>query len=200
MRWDWRVKVRLTKKSEKKSWKNSRGEGYLVNLDLIDAEGSQIQAILFKDMADKYYDILVEGNVYTIEHGTIKEQSGRYSSIRNDFCLVLDRFSDIKDYFDDESIPKLPAKDEFCFKTVAEIGDLYLNDIADIIGIVYVVGPIGQVQIKSGEVKLRQNILLIDETNLSVCVCFWGEKIVGTCDFSGYPVVAIKNAKVSEFA
>ena len=41
---------------------------------------------------------------------------------------------------------------------------------------------------------------MIDESNLSICVCFWGEKIVNQFDFSGQPVVAIKNAKVSDFA
>ena len=55
-------------------------------------------------------------------------------------------------------------------------------------------------ELKSGEVKYRRNILLIDESNLSICVCFWGEKVVNSLDFSGFPVVAIKNAKVSDFA
>ena len=41
---------------------------------------------------------------------------------------------------------------------------------------------------------------MIDESNCSICVCFWGEKIVTSIDFSGNPVVAIKNAKVSDFA
>lgn len=74
------------------------------------------------------------------------------------------------------------------------------NDSVDLIGIAYVVGPMGQVTLKSGEVKYRRNILIIDESNLSICVCFWGEKIVNQFDFSGQPVVAIKNAKVSDFA
>jgi len=74
------------------------------------------------------------------------------------------------------------------------------NDSVDIIGIAYVVGSVGTVSLKSGEVKHRRNILMIDESNLSICVCFWGEKAVNTLDFSGYPVVAIKNAKVSDFA
>ena len=74
------------------------------------------------------------------------------------------------------------------------------NDSVDLIGIAYVIGPVGQVQLKSGEVKTRRNILLIDESNLTICVCFWGEKVVESFDFSGYPVVSIKNAKVSDFA
>ena len=54
MKWDWRIKARIVKKGDKRTWKNDRGEGYLMNIDLIDEEGSQIQATLFKEIADKY--------------------------------------------------------------------------------------------------------------------------------------------------
>jgi len=42
LRWDWRIKARVTKKGEKRTWKNDKGEGYLINIDLIDEEGTQI--------------------------------------------------------------------------------------------------------------------------------------------------------------
>ncbi len=42
LKWDWRIKARVIKKSERRSWKNDRGEGYLMNVDLMDEEGSQI--------------------------------------------------------------------------------------------------------------------------------------------------------------
>ena len=69
-------------------------------------------------------------------------------------------------------------ENNFNFSSIAEIGEMNPNDSVDIIGIAYVVGPVGQVTLKSGEVKYRRNILMIDESNLSICVCFWGEKIV----------------------
>jgi hypothetical protein len=37
---DWKIKARVTKKHAKKSWKNSRSEGTLLNIELIDKEGS----------------------------------------------------------------------------------------------------------------------------------------------------------------
>ena len=33
---DWKIKARVTKKLPKKSWKNQRGEGTLLNIELID--------------------------------------------------------------------------------------------------------------------------------------------------------------------
>ena len=42
LKWDWRIKARIVKKGDKRTWKNDRGEGYLMNIDLIDEEGTQI--------------------------------------------------------------------------------------------------------------------------------------------------------------
>lgn len=46
--YDWRIKARVTKKT-KKEWKNAKSTGVLLNLELIDSQGSQIQATFFND-------------------------------------------------------------------------------------------------------------------------------------------------------
>ena len=51
---DWKIKARICKKHPLKSWKNARGQGNLFNIELIDQQGSQIQATFFNDMATKY--------------------------------------------------------------------------------------------------------------------------------------------------
>jgi hypothetical protein len=37
---DWKIKARVTKKHTKKAWKNQRGAGCLLNIELIDLAGS----------------------------------------------------------------------------------------------------------------------------------------------------------------
>ena len=44
---DWKIKARVVKKGELRNWKNARGEGQLFNVDLIDREGTLIQATGF---------------------------------------------------------------------------------------------------------------------------------------------------------
>lgn len=39
---DWVIKARLVKKGDLRNWKNAKGEGKLVNVDLIDKEGTLI--------------------------------------------------------------------------------------------------------------------------------------------------------------
>jgi hypothetical protein len=73
--------------------------------------------------------------------------------VKNDFSIVFDKFTEIKEIADDGSIAMTTGRDGFNFSTIAEIGDLNPNDTVDIIGIAYVVGPLGTVQLKSGEIK-----------------------------------------------
>jgi hypothetical protein len=37
---DWVIKVKITKKYDLKQWKNAKGSGTLLNLDLIDLQGT----------------------------------------------------------------------------------------------------------------------------------------------------------------
>jgi replication factor A1 len=37
---DWKIRARITKKGEKKTWRNMKGEGVLLNADLMDKEGT----------------------------------------------------------------------------------------------------------------------------------------------------------------
>lgn len=55
---DWKIRARVTKKGDKRNWKNDRGQGTLLNIDLVDKEGTQIQATFFGEGADKYYELL----------------------------------------------------------------------------------------------------------------------------------------------
>lgn len=39
---DWKIRARVTKKGDKREWRNAKGEGVLMGVDLIDKEGTQI--------------------------------------------------------------------------------------------------------------------------------------------------------------
>jgi replication factor A1 len=55
---DWKVRARLTKKGEIRNWNNAKGSGCLMNIELMDKEGTQIQATFFGDSAMKFFPIL----------------------------------------------------------------------------------------------------------------------------------------------
>ena len=86
---DWCIKARIVKKAEMRSYRNAKGEGVILNLDLVDREGTMIQATAFNDTAKKLDDEVQQDKVYTITGGQVKMANKKFSAIKNDYCLTL---------------------------------------------------------------------------------------------------------------
>ena len=80
---DWIIKARVTKKGQPRHWKNFRGEGDLLNIELKDEFGDMIQGTFFNKQVDQFKDQVQENKVYSFEKGYIKEANSRYTSIKN---------------------------------------------------------------------------------------------------------------------
>lgn len=63
---------RITKKSDIRRWSNARGEGYLFSVELLDEDGSEVKGTFFKADADRWIDVLQEGQVYSFSGGRVK--------------------------------------------------------------------------------------------------------------------------------
>lgn len=61
-----------------------------MNLDLIDAFGSVIQATFFRESVDKFEDLLKEGKVYLFANANIKVANQKYTNINNPFSLAFE--------------------------------------------------------------------------------------------------------------
>ena len=53
----WTIRARVSQKSSIRTWSNSRGEGKLFSMNLIDESG-EIKATAFKEQVDKYYEMV----------------------------------------------------------------------------------------------------------------------------------------------
>lgn len=92
---DWKVKARVTKKFELKTWKNAKSEGHVMNAELIDSQGTQILATFYNEAAIKNNEILEENKVFLFSNGSVKISNKKYTSIKNDYCLIFDKSSEI---------------------------------------------------------------------------------------------------------
>lgn len=66
---DWKFKARVVKKPPLREYKNARGAGKIMNIDLIDREGTMIQATMFNETADKWFDKVHEDKIYIFANG-----------------------------------------------------------------------------------------------------------------------------------
>jgi ssDNA-binding replication factor A large subunit len=68
----WTIRVRVASKPSIITWSNSRGEGRVLNVDLVDETG-EIRACAFNEAADKLQSQLEMGQVYYISRGHLLE-------------------------------------------------------------------------------------------------------------------------------
>lgn len=66
---DWTIKVKIAKKYDMRTWKNDRGEGTILNVDLLDSHGGMIQTTFFQDAARKFNEVLQQGRTYSMRGG-----------------------------------------------------------------------------------------------------------------------------------
>ena len=66
-----------------------------MSVDLMDTDGTLIQASFFNEAAKKYDNILEQNRIYTWSNGSIKLANKRFTSIKNDFCLTFNNNAEI---------------------------------------------------------------------------------------------------------
>lgn len=67
----WTLKGRVSSKGELRRYNKNGSEGCVFNFDMTDASG-EVRIVAFKDVAEKFYDKLTVGRVYTLSRATAR--------------------------------------------------------------------------------------------------------------------------------
>ena len=161
---DWCIKARITKKNDVRSWKNARGEGQLLNIDLIDKEGTRIQATAFNETANKFDVELEENCVYTFTNGQVKLANKKYTSIKNDYCLTFDQNTIVQKCDDDLDIKETG----FSFSSLDQIDSMNGQATVDVLGIVLDVQPTSSITLRNGDQKNKRTLTIGDDNNMMI--------------------------------
>lgn len=73
----------------------TKSGGSLLKLSIIDMYGTKIEAAFFDDAADHFEKELKEGKVYQFSNGSVKMANKKFTSVKNDFCLVFEKNAQI---------------------------------------------------------------------------------------------------------
>ncbi|KAK9106804.1 hypothetical protein Syun_022815 [Stephania yunnanensis] len=200
---NWTIKVRVTNKGTLRSYKNARGEGHVFNVELTDEDGTQIQATMFKEAAEKFYNKFEMGKVYYISRGVLKVANKQFKTVQNDYEMTLNENSEVEEVKGEvTSIPEA----KFNFVPIDQLGP-YVNgrELVDVIGVVQSVSQSLSIRRKSNNDTIpKRDITIADESKKTVVVSLWndlatgvGQELLDIADSS--PVVAIKSLKVGDF-
>ncbi|XP_077278680.1 replication protein A 70 [Temnothorax americanus] len=191
----WVIKVRVTNKSPIRTWSNSRGEGKLFSMDLIDESG-EIRCTAFRDLCDKFYDMIEPGNVYYISRCTLKAANKQFNMLKNDYEMTMTGDTEIVPCHENsDDIPTL----QFNFCPISQVENKEKNVLIDVLGVVTTFNDVQHiVQRTTGRELLKRDVNIVDDSGTMVCVTLWGKQ-AEDFDGSNNPILAIKGARVGEF-
>ncbi|QDZ17528.1 replication protein A [Chloropicon primus] len=171
----WTIRARVANKSNMRTYKSAKGDGNLFNVEFIDEEGTRIEATLWREVAQKYFENIEEGKVYYISKAGLKPANKAFSSVQNDYQLLISDRTEIEECNDAsaEQLQKVKPK-----LNVTKIGDLprHLGSrmLLDIIGVVASVSPLGSVKRKVDQSELaRRDLTIFDTSGRQVTVTMW---------------------------
>ncbi|XP_033126766.1 replication protein A 70 kDa DNA-binding subunit-like [Anneissia japonica] len=190
----WTIKARVTNKTAIRRWNNSRGEGELFSMDLVDQSG-EIRATAFKEQCQKYYDLIQIGKVYLISKCGLKPANKQYTSIDNDYEMTFNHETIVQPV--DEDVEEIPGM-QFNFRKIDELENCAKDTILDVIGVVKSAGDCTTIMTRNSQEVAKRDVQLVDDSERIVNLTLWREQ-AETFDASNNPVLAIKGAKVSDF-
>ncbi|KAM8976611.1 replication protein A 70 kDa DNA-binding subunit isoform 2-T2 [Pelodytes ibericus] len=190
----WTIRARVTNKGQIRTWSNSRGEGKLFSIEMVDESG-EIRATAFNDQADKFFSLLEVNKVYYFSKGSLKIANKQYTSVKNDYEMTFNNETSVIPCDDASDVPTV----QFEFVPIGDLENKNKDTVLDVIGICKSFDEVTKITIKSNNREVsKRAIHLMDSSGKVVSTTLWGED-ADKFDGSRQPVVAIKGARLSDF-
>lgn len=191
----WTIRARVTNKSNIRTWSNSRGEGKLFSVDLLDESG-EIRATAFNEQCDKFFDAMEVNKVYYISKANLKTANKNFTSIKNDYEMSFTGDTTVVLCTDSSnSIPMI----QFEFIPIDQLQNIEKDKFVDIIGVCKSASDVQSITSRTTQKEFKKrDIHLVDKTGTEVTLTLWAadaEKFDG----NGNPVIAVKGVRVSDF-
>lgn len=198
----WVIKVRVTNKGLLRTFNSPKGGGNVCTMEFTDEAGSEIQATMWREAADKFYPIFQLGKVYFISNGNIKPANKQYTSVKNDYEMILNVNSKVEEVDEDPKcfIPLI----QYHFVKLDSL-EPFINDkrkSIDVVGIIQNVASISTIRVKSsGEEVSKRDITIFDESKKTVVLTLWGKFATeeGEKLLEMESVLAVKSLRVGDF-
>jgi replication factor A1 len=188
------ILVRITKRpTELKTYSNQKGQGKILNFNIIDKDNTEMQITAFNDVAEKVHKEIEENKVYEIRGGQVKINDKKFSTLKSEYRLILDAASQISEVNDNGSIKDC----HFDFVSIDRIAELPTNCLVDVIGYVTEASEKSTVKTKNGEMGIRR-MKIADSSETQIDVSLWRD-LANIEDIKQGVIIAFKNLRVGEY-
>ena len=196
---NWTIKARVTAKSQLRTFTNDRGNGKVFSVDLLDKDGGEIKGSFFNAGADKFFNEIEAGKVYTFHKGNVKVANKRYSTSKHNYEINFDADSVITMQTDaDHEIEAV----KYSFVKIRDIQIKHVPCTIDLIGVVKEFKAIGKITPKNGGEELtRRTITVVDNSDCAIDITLWQDSAskIDESILVTKPIIAIKGLSVKEY-
>lgn len=196
---DWTIKARVTLKTEIREYNNMRGAGKWFKCILTDKDKSQIQSTFFNAAADRFFDVITQGKVYSFSGGNVKSANPKFSTLDNDIEISFDKGSLITELADDGNI----ADVVYNFVPLDHLRSCSLNSTVDVCGFLTEIDEVTRLTSRRGEELLKRTLVIMDYTDFSIEVTLWNELAslpeLERIDICDNVIISFTNLKVKDF-
>jgi replication factor A1 len=94
----WTLKGRVSSKGELRRYSKGGNDGCVFNFDMTDATG-EVRIVAFKEVAEKFYDRLTVGKVYTLSRATARMMDAgkrKWNQTGHDCEIYLENASEVR--------------------------------------------------------------------------------------------------------
>lgn len=195
----WKIRARITSKSDVRKFSNARGEGQLFKVDLQDKSG-EVQATFFGRGVDTYFSRLQANRIYTFKRGSVKAANPRFD--RGQYVVTFDEQTEVEDQEEDTEIPGV----SYLFLPIAQVlATPNTGSMVDVSGVVSSVQETMLMIVKtgamSGQERPKRSFTLWDnsgdEGGTHMEITLWGDKAHMDLQVGG--VLFVKGARTGEW-
>lgn len=147
----------------------------MFSVDLADKSG-EIRGTLFRDLVDRYCDVLQEGTMYKITDTSarIKPANKQWTSLSHQYEINFGN-AVFEDCDDDSSIPLINCS----FIKLSELPQHAPDEKVDIVAIVKSAEPVTSfISKRDNAERKKREVTIVDDSGCDVRLTFWGD--VGT--------------------
>lgn len=192
----WEIKARVTKKAPMRTYNTERGQGKLFSVDLLDGDSSEIRASFFNQAADKFFDVLQEGEVFTFARGSVRVANKKFNNLGHSYELNFDTDAIITPMAEDASIKSI----RYTFKALGQLNDLELPATVDLMVMVKSFEPAREQTMNDSRSVTIQDLVVVDQSDCQINLTLWGDHANQPDELlTGEPVVLIKGVGVRDF-
>ncbi|KAJ8347663.1 hypothetical protein SKAU_G00262520 [Synaphobranchus kaupii] len=153
----WTIRARVTNKSGIRTWSNSRGDGKLFSMEIVDESG-EIRVTAFNQEVDKFFTLIETGKVYYISKGTLKIANKQYTTVKNDYEMTMNGETSIIPCDDCQDVPMVQCD----FVSIADLETRDKDAIIDVIGVCKSADEVSRITTKNNREVSKRAINLID--------------------------------------